>query len=395
MSRQISICALVVAVLLLRSIGVAQPRVDCTTFAGTTTGQKIQNCINSLTGSGTPTPTGGIADATGFGNTGTYPASSGNDVDSQITVGTSVQPVQLLVNPATTYNINVTGGGCAIAIANGSSVVGVGLGGNDYEQGPHGGPAATFYVTSSANISSVFCNTPRDGTDESFWLEGVTIQGSPGSTVTDGLILIDGVGTNSGIRNVYTQYCNAPHALYLTSVTSHTTSDLTFDNVNFDCTYQSSGAVVWIGAVANSTIANVVFRNSPIQHPGSGQALLAITGNDQANGCYGIHFRDQHFEVNSAVSSEPVTVQDCQDVAIDGMLVSGTTPSGMNSFITLSESASDYLSNFRIENAHVISSGTSGWVHVVNNTIDGTTHQGLQYSGAWELGEYTFRFSTN
>ena len=369
------------------STAVSQAVLQCDQFTGADTGTKISNCIAALPSSG------GIADARNFGNAGT------NTISLQLTVGTSTKPVQLLINPTTVFTVKVAGNVCAIPISNGSSVIAAGAGGN----GSNGG---TFQIDGTAHISSVFCNSPQDGTTEWFWLEGVTIRGNSGATITQGLISLSGIFTNSGIRNVYTELCYAPSALYLTAPSGGTinvTSDIVFDNDNFDCTGQSTGPVVNIATPSASALGNVAFRSSPIQHAGPNQKLLQITGTGGSgtSQCANIHFSDEGFETypNGGGSSTPVTIADCADVILDNVTISGTVPVGSNSFFTLSETQSGNLSNFRIRNVHMLTgSGSAQWTHVVNNTIDHTTHNGTVYiqgGGVQELGEYTFRSPNN
>ena len=322
---------------------------------------------------------GGILDTTGFGCTT-------QTIAAQVPIGSATRTVQWRYSPCTTYEITDTASDYVFPIYTGSSVVGIGTGGNLT------GSTGTFVVKSTANIKAVFANGARDGTQEFFALEGPYIRSESGATISEALISLSGIFVNSYIRNVSTFNCYAPSSLYVTSPVSasiNITSDVVFDNNNFDCTNHSTGPVVYIFRPSGvSAIGLLVFRGGGIQHAGNGQPLLKIDGNggDSSVG-HGISFisidKNVQFETaGDGGASNAIQIIDAAHVEIDGLSVTGPAPAGTSNMVSISETVSGLTNNIEIRHA---ARGPIAWTHIVSNSIDGTTQSGPDF------GDYSFR----
>jgi hypothetical protein len=255
---------------------------------------------------------GGIVDATGYGCTK-------QTIAHQIALGTHDQPVILRVNPCTHFNITQNDGGVVFLMGNGSDVIAPSTGANRIS------PFATFFNSSTANISWDFAPA-NPGTQEFYNLEGLLIGSSPNATISGGLIQVSGVFINSRLRDIYTFNCYAPSALVITANIS-ITSDVVFDNDNFDCSGHSTGPVVSIFAPTGTGLGSFLFIGGGIQHAGAGQPILKINGNSQGpsngTGIVNIFFTGVQFETIGGGASCPIQLADAQHIAFNTLSLTG------------------------------------------------------------------------
>jgi hypothetical protein len=277
------------------------------TWSGADGGAKITSAEAALPSSG------GIIDTSGFGCTQ-------QTISSQLTIGADLKPVKWIKPACQQWLDKVTGGVSAIIFADGSGWEVIG-----------GSPNSTrttalsdIAVDPSANNDCVISSLHIDGTQESFYLDALSMIGGAGSTVSKGLVCVIGVGTNTRISNVYTQFAHAASALYVSAPNAVITNDVNFFNNNWDCTATCSGPVVNYVTAGTGQILGMNHFGDKMQHAGNGQSLWVMTGAAQAAiqsvVCWGCGF-----ENIATVPTDSIQLTDTLNVSIISPIVTGAT----------------------------------------------------------------------
>lgn len=287
--------------------------------------------------------TGGMITAYGYGNT----------TQTAITIlpslGTSTQPIALLLNQATNFiwnqtlpTANVTAAvasgissgtgiaqACLVPIATGSSITAIGT----YRINQKLGPNAYTY--------DWFCNAQQDGTQEAFQLYGLGLQGNPAATIKGSAIHDRNTFIGTVIQNVQTTQIGA------IVVTTDGGSDQQFINDNFSDSgdnQQINAAVVQINCGARQT-----WSHGAIQFNNIYNNLLRI-GNCGAFNSIGIHFYNQDWEMTPAqigsfsghaINVDPIQLTDAGDIVIDGIQLDGSKGTGPVHIIDLLSSGNN------------------------------------------------------
>ena len=97
----------------------------------------------------------------------------------------------LELRPGSKIHVHTTGGGDAIHVGNGASLVGYGKG-----EG-----AAQIIVKSGASIANVVRNTNVDGTAEDCYVEGLYITAEAGATISGAGVKLEGMFVNAGVKD--------------------------------------------------------------------------------------------------------------------------------------------------------------------------------------------------
>jgi hypothetical protein len=276
-------------------------------------------------------PGGGIVDATGYGCVSLR-------IAHQIALGTATQPVILRLLPCQSLLNAVTGGVAPFVMGNGSGVVGLGASSVNRSAGP----GATIYNTAKSKISYDFVPA-NPGSQETYILQGITIASDPAASISGGLILINGIYVNSFLRDVYTFNCYAPSALVVIAPPASGTSDVVFDNDNFDCGGHSTGPVVNIFAPTGTGVGTLTWLGGGIQHAGAGESLLVINGNsqgpDSGTGLESLFFYNVQFETRAEGNACTIQLIDAQHISMNGLNLTGPKPKGKSTAVCITETA--------------------------------------------------------
>jgi hypothetical protein len=307
-------------------------------------------------------------------NSGTYILST------QITaLSSATRPVDLVVMPGVKINVTSTEANCVIPIANGSGV--------DEYGGPDQGTLEGFFVGASANILDLFCNATVTGTQELMHVNGTHVRGATGMMLTGAVYEIRGLFINTVLRDNYTEHISTTsgtaRVLRVRPGTStlKITSDLDFENNNFDCGTGANCIAVDIEGVAGAAATHLTFNAGGIQHGGPGDNTLLINGNGANSGISSIKFHSVHFEAGSGGAACMAQINDASNVEID---TPSQTGPATNAFC-LSESGSKLTKAIKFENL-----GPGGrFVNIVNNTIDSYA------SGANPPSSYSYLWNAN
>jgi hypothetical protein len=359
----------------------------------------ITDAFAAINAAGLTLPsTGGVIDATGLGSA-TY------TVTTPLTaLNNSNQAVMLLLNPQTTFIINVnfatptdSPASCAVPIGpvggpyGTSSIVVPGhnrLGGNNFQLG------------SSAKVWDVVCNASFTGSQESVLIDGVGLQGNPAATMSGALMHLAGVSgptlvANSGTQNCYGQCLevDAGNGVY-----SYGSGNMLFYNDTFGDFYVGPliypGSVVKFDALApQGAMGNVLFIGGLINDNGPHNPLFVINGRGSDQMAV-FSFQNVYFETAMATPSsywtnvDPIQFTDASQVVFDSLKVGGLHGSSQPHLIDISNSGS-------VPNTYGIQIGQlstgSGYTSLIHNTIDGTDEVGFtRFDGDVILPQYYF-----
>jgi hypothetical protein len=314
--------------------------------------------------------TGGIVDARSLG-------SNSFTVTTQLVIGASGKIVQLLIDPSTTFNISTTGGIDAIIEADASHLDCV-SGGLPNSAPYYGG----FKLTNSAKVRSMIAPASRTGSQDMFLLSGCNFLGNSAASVSSALIDIQGVFSNSRIRDSNIWNCYTICLLVQPGTSElRIASDISFENVqaNGGNVSGSRPCVIKNTLGREATVASIAFFGGQCQHAGRGQYELEINGNGLSSGATTMQFYGLHIETSTG--SRGVKILDARNVLFSGFNSSGT---GVGSVFNISESASGNTQNIRVESAYNSSRSETNWV---SNSAAG----GLTIPISIGLGEFRFK----
>ena len=269
---------------------------------------KINTCAALL-------PSGGVEDARGFGATI-------QTVTTKMTaLATPTRPITLELNPATRYELNIAFSAGAIASsaasqtsgANGACMVPISNGSAVETQGFNSlGGTYLFQLGPSAATYDVVCNGQQDGTQESFKINGLSIEGNAAATMTGSLLHVVKTYVPTSIINTSTYY---PFGNGLT-ITGGNGILLENDNFMDGYPYAGGSGAVYPGAVVTlACSSNLSFIGGSIEDNGLHNPLFVVencvTNGDGSQGVpttgqgynsSGIHLKGTYIEI------EPATV---------------------------------------------------------------------------------------
>jgi hypothetical protein len=262
--------------------GLAQGSIQhCEQFSGADAGAKITNCMAALPAGG------GIADARGFGST----IQSIGASSCPLNIGSATKQVTLLVDSATRFNVNCTGGVAAIKIFNASAL--------DCGNGAtlSGGGGGGFYLAGGANVSNMVTNGAQDGTQEYMKLNGCYFQGSQAATLTDALAHFKLLNAGTIIsNNTFTV------AMAGTGVIIEAANAFPWINNWVNGTAGVSGVAIE-PMIINGNTVNFTMLAGAVEHSCQGKPLLSIDGTTGVNGSSsnfirGVSIYGTHFETD-------------------------------------------------------------------------------------------------
>lgn len=262
-------------------------------------------------------------------------------------------------------------GSDAISVGDGCAIVGKGgptnfLGSND---------PSSIVVDAAARVANVIAPLSKTGSQNGMTLEKFILTSTSGADITSAGILVQGVFQNSWFRDIYTNngFSASPFAMLLVlpglGPTGFVTSDIIFDNCNFDGTGKANCTPVSIQGVAASAISGITFLKGGIQHAGAGLPLLNINGNAVSGGIATLNFYGVHFETVAGGGASSILVADARGVIFDGCNLSGTAFT--NAFL-ISQSGAGLTRNIQIRNFYM----APVYTNFVNNSIDSFTRAG-------------------
>jgi hypothetical protein len=339
--------------------------------------------------------TGGLITTYGWGS------SSLVGVHAILGLSNPAKPITLLLNPATINIFNAvlgtTSTACMVPVASGSAVVSVG---SNYNR-------ATWQLGPNAVTYDFVCNAQQDGTQESFRLDGLVLEGNASAPINGALVHLKNVFANTRISNVSTYHP------FGNALVQDNGSDIVYDN---DIWNDSSNVGGYVGTVVvlNCPL-NTTFIGGAIQDNGVNNNLMILNSNAQG-GCnplggggyqpsslhfYGVDFEMQAATVGSftghATNVNPIQIIDPTGVIIDNLFMYGTRNA------TYQTSLVDIYSNYNlrgpveIDNMSAISPtwGTAD-VLIYNHGGTGTTvapilqqvHGSLNTTAAVSIAKY-------
>ena len=289
---------------------------------------KINTCAALL-------PNGGVEDARGFGAT-TQPTTT-----KMTALATPTRPIELILNPATTYQLNQTfsagliasnvasntsgaNGACIVPVANDSSIVTPGF----------VNLSANFVLGPAAATYDVVCNANQDRTQEDMMIDGLGISGNPTATMEGSLLHLVSLYSATKIEDVVTVYP------FGNGVTVSGGGPYVFFNDNFlDDSYGENyvGNALTLNCLTHATFtAGSVQDNGPhnplviMQNCLLSDAQTPTTGIGYANS--DIYFQNEYFEIEPATigtfsghatNVDPIQMLDPSDVHMDGLTMEG------------------------------------------------------------------------
>jgi hypothetical protein len=177
-----------------------------------------------------------------------------------------------------------------------------------------------------------------DGTQESFAIYGMTIQGNPANTNPVGPnLLIMGNFIGTVFYNFQTNLCNSDCVLIQPGTTTHGSSDISFINSNIQDTssVDHPGCVVRVDAknqtAAGAGVSNITFEAGAFQYPGAHSPLLCIDSNN-LGGSYGFRvIGSADYEIGATTPTTgtnwkdvtPIQITDFPNVHIGNLYWSG------------------------------------------------------------------------
>jgi hypothetical protein len=345
-------------------------------FTGATADVQIAAAIAALPS------TGGIVDARGYGATQ-------QTIAAQLAIGTATKPVTLLLSPQTQFAVTVTGGVCAIPIADGSGIT-AGAVNNVYNPLLPSAQKAVFALGAAANVSAVFC-AGNPGGQQTIYLNGVAALGNATATVGTALFDLMGLAAGSKIENSATATCYATGVEIRPGSTNNITSDVLFVNNNFACGGTAGSTPLIIDSVSNSKlVANIIFIATHFQNQGSAQSLVTMNGRGASGpgtGVYGVHFYGCDFEV-SASSADAVVITDARNVDFDSFDVPGAVGTAVNA-LRFTETSSNLTHDIEIRHAAIAAAG--GFTHLIRDGIGSLNIDGQTISNVFSVADYCFR----
>jgi hypothetical protein len=215
------------------------------------------NYAQTLLPGGTPGSVcgSGTVDARGFG-------AGLQNVSTQLIVGATGNPVNLIVDANTNFTINIKNSTVdAIEVWIDSSIVALGATNSANNSG-------TFVLASTAIVKSVIATYPQNASETRCYLQGFTLKGNSGATVSDSLLRLVNVTDMSTFRNlcVWNFYGTGVH---IQSVSGQALGPFNFDN----CTVDGSGnagaqpVLVDVGTTTDGIIVGVNFIGGSYTHP--------------------------------------------------------------------------------------------------------------------------------
>jgi hypothetical protein len=302
-------------------------------------------------------------------------------LSTQVTaLSNAAQPVDLVIMPGVKINVTSTEANCVVPIANGSGV--------DEYGGPDQGTVEGFFIGAAANLFDLFCNAAVTGTQELMHIHGTHVRGTTGMILTGAIYEIQGLFVNTVLRDNYTEHISTASGTARVlrvrpgTTSLRITSDLDFDNNNFDCGGGANCIAVEIEGVASSAATHITFNAGGVQHGGLDHNTLLINGNGARSGISSIKFYGVHFEAASGGADCMAQITDASNIEID---TPSQTGAATNAFC-ISQSASHLARAIRIENL-----GLGGrFTNVVNNTIDSYASGPIppsSYSYLWNVNQ--------
>ena len=234
--------------------------------------------------------TGGIVDARGLG-------SNSFMITTPLVIGGPGKIVQLLIDPSTTFYIATTGDIDAIRESDASSLE-CASGGLPNSAPYYGG----FKLTNKAKVKSIIAPASRTGSQGIFLISGCNFLGNLSATVSNALIDVQGVFSNSRVRDTNIWNCYAICLLVEPGMSAlRIASDITFENVqaNGGNVTGSRPCVIENTLGREATIASITFFGGQCQHAGKGQYELEINGNGLSSGATSIQFYGLHMETST------------------------------------------------------------------------------------------------
>ncbi|HLY99907.1 MAG TPA: hypothetical protein VKT33_12675 [Candidatus Angelobacter sp.] len=324
----------------------------CEQFSGADAGAKIINCMAALP------PGGGIADARGFGAS----IQSIGAASCPLNIGSATKQVTLLVDPATRFNVDCTGGVAAIRIFN-ASVLDCGNGAT-----LNGGGGGGFYLAAGANVSNMVANGSQDGTQEYMKLSGCYFQGNQAATLTDALAHFKLLNAGTMIsNNTFTV------AMAGTGVIIEAANAFPWTNNWVNGTAGVPNIAVQ-PMIINGNTVNFTILAGAIEHSCQGKPLLSIDGTTGVNGgssnfIRGVSIFGTHFETDCGSNGiEATNIKGLHIHDAHLQICCGHTVTGRD-FVLLSEAQDGMTDSVLLTNLDNFG--------IYTNTVNDTTASGI------------------
>lgn len=334
-------------------------------FAGATADVKINAAVTDLAGKS------GIVDCRGFGD-------STQTLAAHVQLGGTVFPGQsitLLIDPATRFICTMTDGGPAITVEGGSRIVA--QGGTVSNPNGYFQPAASAIISNVILFRGLIAQNLVGGT-----LEGITIAGNTGATVTDALLGIQNQLQITHIKNVTVFAAGSINTVMLKIYSfgggASSIGNVEFDNIQIDGWNAVGNRPVWIGGansgsltpVAAGAVSNIVFLGpSAITHPGLGLPIVTIEAQNGAGGVNpvgNVSFYGTQLECNDATAIG-ILVNGAENVNIFGCYGASSGVGGAD-LVKLVQPAGTSLDGIVVAGLD----NQGGWTNTLNNTVTGT-----------------------
>lgn len=251
--------------------------------------------------------TGGIVEPRGLG-------SNSFTVTTPLVIGASDKIVQLLIDPSTTFYISTTDGTDAITEADASALEC--LSGVLPNNAPYYGG---FKLTNMANVKSMIVPASRTGSQGMFLISDCNFLGNSSATVSSALTDVQGVFSNSQVRDTNIRHCYTICLLVEPGTsTLKIASDITFENVqaNGGNVNGSRPCVIKNTLGSGATVSGIDFFRGQCQHAGSGQYELEIDGNGLSSGATSMQFYG--LQIETSTGSLGFKIVDAQNILFAG-----------------------------------------------------------------------------
>lgn len=294
--------------------------------------------------------TGGVINLMGLSGT----------IAASVPCSTKTKQVIILQDPSRTLTVTEADGGTVFPIDNGSMFL-----------GPSGaGQSANnvgIKLAATANVTAIIGNARTDGTQENMTVEGVTLFGASGATVSQALIFAKNIFANTSISNNNVFVCNTACGKVVNG------SDISLENNWFNVsdgvnTITGNPLIIQgTGLGAGCNVSTVSVRGGTYEHSLGGGAEITILGDGAGALACSISVENNvHVERNGAgtPSVTGIQVTDCQNCTINNVTASGTA--GGVDVVNVAQTASGRVAN-------VVLGSLSNIFGAYTNTVNDTT----------------------
>lgn len=340
----------------------------------------------SINGGYFPALCGNTSKPTWCGNDPSHPGTVGTTVDSWVRAacaslpagqgvidflgmsGTWAATVRSCANPAKqiiylqdltiTIHITETDGDISLPLDKYSMFLGWGAGQCNFGAG--------LWLSAGANVAAIVGPAHTDGSQEALTINGTCVTGNPGATVTQGLVLIQGMFANTTVSNNNIQVCNGYCILVNNSSSIQMINN--WLNASDGSTFTFSAGAILIEATGGGgcRTGTLNISSGQIEHSYGGIPDIWITGDGTGALVCGVHISDVGVERNSTNGSMiAILVSDCWSCTIDHITPSGTN--GGNDLIKFVQTAAGRTLNGKVTNT----TAGGAYTNVINDTTPG------------------------